>query len=314
MVPHPIRPGTRVLDLRGIIPSVERLETLLHTFLADGVSGLAIDWGESFPWSLDTRVSRSVFPEIVVQRVAEAVERSGALLWFVWRGLPPGYEAFTGYRSVCGAASRGGEASARPLEKLAGDLYDDVLSLLPGLHGFIVIEPEERLTRWASLLGPLCATDGLSCRVFSQGGGELELEPGTVVAAADLFHHHGGLHGSVEYRLEELTGASDRPVTNAFETLMTSRGTLWEAIARCHEQIAASEMEPSSRTEAVVQEYRLLKRSWARFNADLKALRSILHRRAEERELRRFTRIVSAGPRSQIAAIHARVSLFRSAR
>ncbi len=312
IVPHPIRPGTRILDLRGIIPSVERLETLLPEFLADGVSGLAIDWGESFPWSLDDRLSRSVFPEIVVQRVAEAVARSGALLWFVWRGLPPGYEAFTGYRSICGAASRGGEASARRLEKLAGDLYDDVLSLLPGLHGFIVIEPEKRCTQWASLLRPLCATDGLSCGVLSQGGGEPE--PGTVVAAADLFHHHAGVYGSVEYRLEELTGASDRPVTNAFETLMTSRGTLWEVIARCHEQIAASEMEPSSRTEAVVQEYRFLKRSWARFNADLKAVRSILHRRAEERELRRFTRIVSAGPRSQIAAIHARVSLFRSAR
>ena len=126
-----------LLDLAALPPTPERLFEILNLVADCGYGRISIDWGASFPWSLDERF-RAVhaYPEEVVA----AIGRQAAAARLELIPVAPAPDALefihrhSGYRHLFRAGEAGLELdfTAAGGAKLYRDLVEDLLELLPG--------------------------------------------------------------------------------------------------------------------------------------------------------------------------------------
>ncbi|MFW6260071.1 MAG: hypothetical protein ACOC6J_00670 [Spirochaetota bacterium] len=237
-----------LLDLRGLEPAAQRLLEIVGASAGGPGADLVIDWGGRFPWSVDATVlPPCVFPEEVVAAVARACDP--CRLWMLVRSaLPAAYTSREAYRHVERARRRSSRDWERALAKLASDLVDDMVSLVPQLYG-VVIAPEcER----DALIEAACAQAGIAARRLPEGpGGAPERRP-------DDADRTGGIE-------ERLCGAGhparlDRPFAETHGELRGWRERGWRLVASAHERLIAAEAVGAHRDRDLAEAVRSLGR------------------------------------------------------
>ncbi|TFH04107.1 MAG: hypothetical protein E4H09_04120 [Spirochaetales bacterium] len=199
---HPDPSSTAVLDLRGITPRPERVISALDLVLTPGLETLAVDWGDSFPWTVEPRIaSPHAFPDEMVVQVAARCASAGVDLLSVWRGVLPGaYSGLSGYSHLerCARAERDLDRWQNALSKLLSDLIDDVMALAPTIRGLIVVESPLRVGTAVvrRILGHLITDRGMEAHSAGPEDGSAGV-PG----AGDLFGESAGPGDSMEARI-----------------------------------------------------------------------------------------------------------------
>jgi hypothetical protein len=135
---------TFTLDLRGIAPKPERLLSVVDEIAESGHCALVVDWGESFPWSIEERLSNGALPEELVGAVGGHCRRLGLKLSTVRRAvLPAAFAGLPSYRHLYRASLDPVESEwSAGLIKLLSDLFDDMVALLP--HSGLVWLTDDR--------------------------------------------------------------------------------------------------------------------------------------------------------------------------
>jgi hypothetical protein len=146
------------LDFRSLPPTPERLMTFPALCLKFGVDTLYLDWGGTFPWSLDGDFLKDTYTEDLIFRFAGKLRESGIKIYSAVR-LLDGLLAGTGnsrltHLRVPPRDRKNFKATARAFLKSAEDIRDDLVSLIPGMSGVYLggdsysprdVSPEEQI-------------------------------------------------------------------------------------------------------------------------------------------------------------------------
>lgn len=251
-----------LLDLRGLEPAPQRLLEIVGASAGAPGADLVIDWGDRFPWSVDATVrAPRAFPEEVVAAVARAC--GSCRLWVVVRSaLPEAYTSREAYRHVERARRRSSHDWERALVKLASDLVDDMVSLMPQLSG-VVISPEcER----GALVEAACAQAGIAAGRLPDG----------TASAPERWPDDAERTGGIEERLCAAGHPARlaRPFADAHSELRGWRERGWRLVGTAHERLIAAEAVGAHRDRDLADTVRSLGRH-------LRGLREV-RRRFEE--------------------------------
>lgn len=301
MIPH-LPSDAILIDLRGLEPAPERLVEIVRVCAADASGDIVIDWGGRFPWTLDAALAtRDAFAEEVVTAVAEACADSPCRLWMVVRSIvPPAYSSKRAYRHLERARRRSHDEWQRALGKLASDLVDDVVSLVPQLSG-VVAAPE---CEHADLLERACGETGIALRSFPGG----RVESPAADGAADL--------GGIEERLVAAgcAAALDRPFAASHEALRRWRTRGWELVAGAHERLVAAEADGARRDRELAAAIRELARHLRGLRAVRIRLEEVYAGLVPDGALARLVRGVELPLREQYGHLAARAHAVRTLR
>lgn len=305
-----------ILDLRGLPPSPQRLLALVDYVLQREPAAVGLDWSDWYPWSSDRRVAPTYLPEALVTSVSNKIQATGVEQWLLLQSpLPHGYESMRGYRELTRAIRGGGIEREGGVRKLISDLYDDVCALAPDLAGILRMnrtgaaatgETERAWSQWGTLL------TGDGRKLLAVADPSYRANEYTLEAAGDLHDTRGELLGSVEQRAGAMGWDAAADAVAVHHEVATMRDRVWAAIAELHERTAVAEMSQTAADERVVASLRRARCAWRAFRAAGRRLRRYYASSADPAAVDRYITVLSAGPRRELAGLHARVSLIRS--
>ena len=308
-----------VLDLRGVPVRPERIVDLAQRVCARGFDP-AIDWGERFPWRVDSRVSRDAYPEEVVAAVDRQARDTDRSVLIVMRDpIPVGYSARVAYRGLWRSASGSNPTLSRSVAKLQSDLIDDALELTPALAGIVAVGAVDdadppggpRYAAWNSL-GAACAASRLdflradASDSFWSGGSD----PRRVAPDVEDDDPVGG----VEERVA-LQGLVDgESVVDAHRALRAWRADAWVLVGRLHQAVTDAADRAGVADAFLVGLLARLRHHVRTFSPLVRAVEQAYAERFDRDAARHHLRRVAAPVREQLATLSARVSVVRSAR
>lgn len=294
-----------VIDLRGLEPAPERLVEIVRRSAARDDGELVVDWGERFPWTLDAALARAdAFPEAVVAVVARACAEGACRLSVVVRSvLPPVYSSRSAYRHLERARRRSGDEWEAALAKLASDLVDDLLSLMPDLFG-VVLAPE---CEHAPIVERTCLAAGLAVR---------ELAGEAAERSAGLSSADAARTGGVEERLcrSGHPAGLDRPFVAVHAELRRWRARGWELVGGVHERLVVAEADGQRRDRELAGAVRDLGRHLRQSRALRARLEETYAGLVPDGAVRRLLREIDLPLREQYGQLAARARAVRSLR
>jgi hypothetical protein len=301
------------LDLRGIAPTPQRLIELIHGLLSQKPEAVLIDWSIWYPWSLDNRTSPVRYTEDLVSACDRAISEAGVEQWMLLRSrLPHGFNALSTYRELSRAEASSDNARGPGLRKLVSDLYDDIIALQPHLQGVVFFplgdqHNEEKAEDERGVWLDAAAGDSRSIRNLD------EMQEYVIAAARDFRDPGGDILGSTECRCGELRVPGAMDTEELHQRLSHARLEFWELVASVHERLSDAEGSRVGADSRLVRDFVKLRDSWRGFTALLLEVRVMYRLAADPLVLDHWIRRLSAGPRKELSALHARVSLIRSA-
>ena len=238
-------PSSVTIDLRGIAPKPERVVSVIREIVRSGCAAVAVDWGDRFPWSIEERLSTSAFPEELVAAVGEEIGRAGSRLYCVWRSvLPDGFSSIPAYRHLYDASCRRSDLPwPEGLAKLLSDLIDDVVAILPGVGGLLLVRcPEGGNEEARKLLGEAAVAAGLEAVPVDKASCAAEW-----ISAPDFLDNSLPFTSGFEYRIAHLVSAGTIPkacghpshgaIVQLAKELQRWRSDSWLAVAGLHETV-----------------------------------------------------------------------------
>ena len=288
-------PDAALLDLRGLEPAPERLLDIVHGSLDLPVSRIVIDWGLRLPIASSLENRLHAVPESLPPAVETVISRAGKRMSIVLRSVLPADRAGRSeYRHLERAGRPGSSEWNGALGKLAADVVDALLGLMPGLCELdLVLRPEQ-----ATLFSRAAAAAGLACRCHGPAGSRDG-------AAAEL--------SGIEERLQHQGHPArlDLDAHGLHEQVRGWRSDGWMIAAELAEAVAAAVAGQQGEYLAVSL-MKLLARHVRGLNALQSNLRTAYGRHAAHGAVERFLRRIAVPLREEHGMLAARLVSTRS--